>query len=164
LEKAFLAYTLFCEISTISKTLKSKAIDARASGRGLYSYLFECLGSREPHKTVDKSPEFGEGPIVLGSPAKVKVSLYVPKSALEFPDHNKRFYMQGWTECPAEENDITNLQKIYEVPRVFDVEPLEGVNYSGAHISANWDGKTDPQSDNSSSPKEASVNVVRPPT
>jgi hypothetical protein len=100
---------------------------------------------------VDKHPEFGSGPIVLGgqiylnSPAKVKMSLYVPKSALEFPDHNKRFYMQGWTECPSEENDITNLQKIYEVPGVFDVEPSAGGNYSYVYISGSWDGKTDPQ-------------------
>jgi hypothetical protein len=49
LEKAFSLHFCFSEISTISKTIKGKAIDAHASAWALLN-LFDRLGSREPQK------------------------------------------------------------------------------------------------------------------
>jgi hypothetical protein len=87
---------------------------------------------------------YGRG--YFASPIKVKFALYMPKPAVEFPDHNKRFYLQGYTECPREEIDYRNFQKVYEIPGIFEAtKSSDGDYYDTGEISHNWDGMSSPQ-------------------
>ncbi|GHV23065.1 hypothetical protein FACS189428_6060 [Clostridia bacterium] len=99
---------------------------------------------------VGYSEEYGCGPFCVSgrayvaSPIQVKIALYIPNA--EFLDtSNKRRTLQGFTECPKNETDLSNFQKIKEFPARDTHLASDGNYYITGDMEYNWDGMTDPQ-------------------